>query len=483
MPLRPPQRITLFAFCALLALVVSCGSARAPKRPPNVVVIVLDTVRPDYLSAYGHEHATSPYLERFARAGTRFDRAWSTSSWTLPAHASLFSGTLPAYHRATQATEHIAADVPLLAERLRAAGYQSVALSANMWVSRETGLARGFDSFHDEWSFRQRANAPGAQHPFVAALHDWFQRMRKPEKPFFAFVNLTDAHMPYLPHWEEAQPFFKDQAAWQQAINELFPDNGTGLLVREFGGGKKLDERELGELRALYEGALRRVDAVTEALMAQVDANSDPANTLVFVLSDHGENLGEHDQVNHVFNLYETCLRITLLARGPGFEHGSVNERTVQITDVYPTILKQAGLEPEPDCVGLDLLSTLPEQRTLTASLERPEITLGVFPESLRQSGVLARFDHELVAAVEPECKEILAVGGKSRLYDLVRDPGELAALDSLPPTARARLQGALARLQELQFARRNAAIKGAVRQSVHARAGLKDLGYIGEEK
>jgi arylsulfatase A-like enzyme len=448
-----------------------------------VVVIVLDTVRPDYLSAYDFAQPTSPYLERFAKQGTRFDRAWSTSSWTLPAHASLFSGTLPAFHRATQSTEHVAADVPLLAERLRNAGYQTLALTNNTWVSKATGLDRGFDLLRDQWNIRERRRSMGAQHPTVQALKQWFQRARDPNRPFFAFINLTPAHMPYLPHWEEAEPFFPDRQAWERAINELFPDAGTGLLIRQFGTGKVLDERELGELRALYAGALRRVDAITEALMAVFDEHSDPKETFVFVLSDHGENLGEHGHVSHVFNLYDTCLRIALLARGPGFDPGAEDEHEVQITDVYPTVLKAAGLEPEEGCVGLDLLGDLPERRMLASSLERPVITFDLFPEAVQRSGALARFDHPLAAAIGPEYKQILTGDGVSELYDLRHDPGETNPLPALPPESAQHLAQVLAQQRELGVRRKLAELKGNARQDPQSRKGLQDLGYTGEDK
>ncbi|MBK7644522.1 MAG: sulfatase [Planctomycetes bacterium] len=473
-----PAALALFA-----ALLPACSGKAADAERPNVVVIVLDTVRPDYLSAYGFDKPTSPYLEEFAKEGTRFERAWSSSSWTLPAHASLFSGTGPVYHRATQATEHVAQDVPLLAERLRDAGYQTLGLSANMWVSRTTGLDRGFEEFHDEWSFRQRLRARASEHPFIHALRGWFERVREPKKPFFAFFNLTAAHMPYLSHWEEAQPFFENKEAWQAAITELFPDNGTGLLIRQFGTGKKLDERELGNLRALYEGTLRRVDAITAALMSVVDQHADPKNTLVFVLSDHGENLGEHEQISHMFNLYESTMRIALLARGPGFGAGVVEEHQAQITDIYPTVLRAAGLEPEPICTGLDLRGDLPERRTLTGWLERPTISMGIFPQSVQQSGVLARYDHTLGAAIGPEFKQLLAGDGGSELFDIARDPGETAPLSELPPEPMERLRRVLEAQRALEARRRSADWKGNALQDPHSRKGLQDLGYTGEDK
>jgi arylsulfatase A-like enzyme len=468
---------------ALAILAGACSRPAPAPSKPNVVVIVLDTVRPDYLSAYGATQPTSPYLKRFATQATRYDRAWSSSPSTLSAHASLFSGTLPAFHRATQSTEHVAADVPLLAERLHAAGYQTLALTNNNWISKSTGLDRGFDLLRDQWDIRERRRSMGAAHPTVQALKEWFQRARKPDQPFFLFVNLIDAHMPYLPHWEEASDFFESTKAWEAAINTLFPDAGSALLARNYAGGKPLDEPELERLRNLYRGSIRRADKITEALMGLVDANSAPADTLVFVLSDHGENLGEHGHLSHIFNLYETNLRIALLARGPGFAAGAQEGRPVQITDLYPTILHAAGLEPEPVCVGLDLHGELPAQRMLCASLERPVVSFGSFPPSLQQSGLLARFDRTLESALLGGAKQILAGDGACERYDLGQDPRELNVLATLPGEAERATTEAIARTRAAWQARAAQEVKGSATTDEKTRAGLKHLGYTAGDK
>ena len=120
---------------------LSCGGPHA--KPQNVVVIVMDTARPDFMSVYGYERPTTPFLERFAAAGRRFDRAYSVSSWTLPAHASMLTGVLPAKHGAVWHHQEVSKDTPLLAERLRAAGYQTAGFSTNILVSNRTGFDRG----------------------------------------------------------------------------------------------------------------------------------------------------------------------------------------------------------------------------------------------------------------------------------------------------------------------------------------------------
>jgi arylsulfatase A-like enzyme len=323
----------------------------------------------------------------------------------------------------------------------------------------------------------------GASHPTVQALAEFFARGRDPGRPLFLFANLTEAHMPYLSHWpDEASAFFPGQHEWENAINVLFPDAGQALMARNYGGAP-LAGPELAQLQGLYRAALRRVDRITEALLAAVDAHCDPRNTLVFVLSDHGENLGEHGHLSHIFNLYESNLRIPLIVRGPGFAAGARETRPARIDDLYPTILRAAGLEPEPGCSGLDLHAAPGAQRTIRASLERPVVSLGTFPESLRRSGALARFDRTLESARLGSAKLIQAGDGSCERYDLARDPGELNVLPELPEATQQALSAEIARALALWESRRSFEVQGRATSDTRTRAALKQLGYTGDEK
>jgi arylsulfatase A-like enzyme len=219
---------------------------------------------------------------------------------------------------------------------------------------------------------------------------------------------------------------------WRKAIDELYVDGKAAALTnRHYAGTQPLDEREWELLRKLYEGELLYTDQITKAILQTVDATSDPEETLVFLLSDHGENLGDHGHLSHIFNVYDSNLKIACLARGPGFEAGATERRLVQIVDVYPTVLRAAGLEPEPQCAGLDLCGELPDARLLSASLDYPTITLRTFPKEMRESGVLAPFERELQAAVSRRYKIIRGSDGREEIYDLVADPREEHPLDA----------------------------------------------------
>jgi arylsulfatase A-like enzyme len=434
-------RVVLHAACCL-ALCAACS--RTP--PPNVVVIVLDTARPDFMSAYGHPRPTTPYLEAFAEQATRFDRAYSTSSWTLPAHASLFSGTLPEQHGATQKTPHVGDDLPLLAERLARAGYQTAGFSNNPWVSQRTGLARGFEHFQERWKLGTPRPA-NEDHPTVKAVAEWFASRKDPERPWFVFVNLIEPHMPYTPSWKLARDFFTGEAQWADALARMFPKGRPQAIThRHYAGKEPLTDAEWQELVALYEGDLLACDQITRAIMQHVERAGTLENTLVFLLSDHGENLGDHGHISHVFNVFDSNLKIALFARGKGFEPGRREDRLAQIQDVYPTVLRAAGLEVEPTCSGRDLRDGLSAQRALSASLDFPVLSLETFPAELRASGVLAPYERELEAAVGARYKLIRGSDGSEQLFDLVDDPGEKRPLEPgrVPLATVGELQGAL---------------------------------------
>lgn len=423
---------------------LSCTACSRPDARPNVVVIVLDTARPDYLSAYGHPRPTTPFLERFAAAGTRFDRAYSTSCWTLPAHASLFTGEPPEVHGATQAEVRVREDLPLVAERLREAGYQTACFSNNVWVSPLSGLVDGFEHFYDRTTLVQQQLEPDGQHWTVADVRRWIAQDRDATKPAFVFVNLIEPHMPYYPPEEAARPFLASREDWAQGTIALFPlDKPNFPTVRHYGRKRGLDENEWRVLRGLYEGDLRMVDEVARRIVADLDAALDVKNTLVFVLSDHGENLGDHGHLEHHFNLYDSNLRIALMARGPGFRAGAIEERVTQISDLYPTVLNAAGLEYAASA-ALDLRGALSDQRVIHASLDYPRLILSAFPPALAApGGALEPYKRALAAAVGPRFKMIRGSDGTVEVYDLIADPAELHPLsvEMLDAPTRAELE------------------------------------------
>lgn len=423
-----------------LAVVAGCGSEGDARRP-NVVVFVMDTVRPDLLSVYGHERPTTPFLESFAAEGVRFDRAYSTSSWTLPSHGSLFTGVLPKTHRAHQSELHVADSLPLIQERLAEVGYQTAGFSNNVWISDRSGLNRGFDHFEnyiDDYPKKLRAFAadpqgrhiPVEQHQTVRRVRRWLQEDRDDDRPFFVFVNVVEPHLPYLPPWKYASEFMGDLGERNQAIRAFYPQGvGRPILERHYGRKNPLTEEEWARLTALYEAQLLNVDDVARGVIACVDAVSDPRETIVVILSDHGENLGDHGHLTHILNVYDTNLRIPMIVRGPGFESGAVDTRPVQIHDLFTTVIRAAGLVEGDYVRGLDLRGEIDPDRVMLASLEFPKVSLGIFNQQIHRSGVLKPYSKELLVAIGPRYKLISGSDQKEEIYDLLEDPGETKPL------------------------------------------------------
>jgi len=327
----------------------------APDDAVNVVLIIWDTVRANSLSLYGYDRETTPQLERIARTGTVFENAISTSPWTLPSHASMFTGRLP---HEMSADWFVALDrrQPTLAERFREAGWRTGGFVANHhYTSDDSGLDRGFDRYQDFFvsltqtlvtsSFFQtpsglgallgaRSRSPRAVLKAMLALDLYPTRRRTSDRkhanvvnreflawvdgldrrPFFAFLNYFDAHRAY----------------WS-------PDD----VYARFADTSRTTNR--------YDAAIAYLDAQVGALVDSLDARGLLDRTLVVIASDHGELFGEHDQTGHASNLYRNVLHVPLLLRLPGtVPAGFRVEPIVSMVDLAATISTLARLPGDP---------------------------------------------------------------------------------------------------------------------------------------
>ncbi len=408
---------------------VACSS---PDRSsaPNLVLIVMDTVRVDHLSAYGYDRPTSPFLESFADQGTRFDRAWSTSSWTLPAHASMFTGLLPSGHGATQSHLELAGDPTLLAELLAEAGYHCAGFSNNPWISDKTGLAAGFEDFGELWRKKERPETVWAD-PSSERVQRWLEESWDHDRPFFLFVNLMEAHGPYEPDWIASWATLGGPLEGRRARGAYDPVQDKGFVRQWYGGRQPVDAEALDAAEDLYDSEIRQVDAVVERIVGEVDKWSDPASTTVLIATDHGESFGEHGHVGHAFSVYDTLLKVALLARGPGLEPGAERRETAQLTDLFPTLAGAAGLELDEGPIAMDLRQTLPEQRLLGASYAFPRQVLGTFPPNMRKSDRLDPHRRSFEVGLNGRYKLIRDSLGHEEVYDLLEDPGEERPLEA----------------------------------------------------
>ena len=303
----------------------------AQAEAPNLLLITLDTLRADHLSSYGYHRPTTPNLDRLAQGGILFEYAVANASWTLPSHASLFTGRFPHEHGADWWTP-MNGNYPTLAEALAARGYRTAAFAANTsYVSPEWGLKRGFSRFEvygaslaDDamrtvygrklaltilprlgyFDIPGRKNAKRVNQEFLR----WLDSVGG--QPFFAFLNYNDVHDPYL----TSQPFqtrFSNQVARGDVINFQFQANA-------FRRKPIVTPQEAQMEINSYDGCLVYLDHELGALFAELARRGLDKNTLVIVTSDHGEAFGNHDLFGHGNSLYWETLHVPLIFSWPG---------------------------------------------------------------------------------------------------------------------------------------------------------------------
>jgi len=420
------KRATTLLILILIATGVGgCAESRRPRNNGlNVMLIVLDTVRADRLSCYGNTRNSTPAVDRVAARGVRFENCYANSSWTLPSHASMFTGMYPVGHRATQETLVLSETPATLAGIFTNAGYQTFGTSMNGVVCVDNGLARGFEEFFEAFKLTSRRETTWEKAGFNNQAFERFLAGADRERPFFAFFNYIAPHLPYAPPQPPRSRYVGDSFApeeVQAAMEVRMPDHYM------YG---RIDERGFDLLGRLYEAEINVVDSAVGNLMARLEQQGLLGNTAVVIVSDHGENLGDHGHFDHVFNVYNSLLRVPLIVMLPdGAGGGSVRRDTSQLIDLFPTLLSLCGIEYDGRVDGRDLFAQGAESVDAWAMAEYyyPGQVLSVFdPEELTAN--LTRFlpfMRRLRALQNGEVKLIWGSDGTRELYLLDEDPQE----------------------------------------------------------
>jgi len=351
------------------------GAACSAPEAPNVVLVVIDTARADHLSAYGHSRETTPHLEEFARDAVTYRNVSAPSPWTLPSHASIFTGLPPGLHGLRWASD---ADRPgsgalvgaarpeaeerLLAELLRADGYTTIGISNNVWVSALTGLDSGFQHFwlledggymadYAQWREEHKVPARLADSSAgqsIALLKRALTEIPR-QGPFFAFLNLIEPHFPYAPPDRFRGRLDGDPALYAE-LDQLAQD--PSLELQLLTGAKKIEAAGLG---VFYDEELRYVDATLGHLFRWLKQRGWYDDALIIVTSDHGEHLGEGGRYSHQLSVDEALLSVPLMIKYPGNRGGGGSEENslVSATDVYWTVVsavfgERLPVPPEP---------------------------------------------------------------------------------------------------------------------------------------
>ncbi len=466
---RPRARRLPAALRRTLAIgvlaVVGCAPAasEAPARP-HILFLSLDTLRADRLGCYGSPRDTSPHLDALAASGYRFAQAFAHSNATGPSHASLLTGTLPEVHGIYH-DAHVALSpaIPTVTERLREAGWRTVAFADGGYVVESLGFDRGFDAFESGLEpFDEKLDR-------VAA---WLGEAG--DEPTFLFVHTYGVHAPYVPapeHDVYTDPSYVGPVRTRmEAIrtrSEQPGDPGMGKLRawfwHEMAAFTDADRQYLSDL---YDGCVRTVDEGVGRLLGLLDEAGWLDDAWVVVVSDHGEAFREHDTFSH-HQMYAEELHVPLLVRPPGgLTSGVVVDEVVGLVDVPATLYHLAGLEPPPTVQGRSLLPV--------------EV---VRSRAVRSTSNEAKGYHTLTTA---DLKlHHRTVRDELELYDRARDPGEHA--DLLPGDDGALDERVAALLEEAaRLAAEAAALRARVGDPVPAGAldeeqleTLRALGYV----
>ncbi len=316
-----------------------------PTDGPDIVVIVLDTVRADRMGVYGYERDTTPNLDRWATSARVYDGMVSDGAWTLPSHASLFTGKPVIAHGArgtplgTRLASPLAEGSDTVARALRKAGYRTVGIAGNRaFLTPMWGLAQGFDAWFCQQLREDARRLPYTSADRVTALAK--EVLGRPRGGgMFLFLNYMDAHAPWVPrrgYTDETETLRKRYLpygpGWERQSEQLLAERGA-------------DPEALSTWNAAYDAELRFLDEQVGELLAALPSLGIDEDDYVFVLSDHGEYLGEHALVEHSKDVYEPVLRVPLLVKGPGYSPGR-DATPVQTHDVASLILAAAGLPP-----------------------------------------------------------------------------------------------------------------------------------------
>ena len=414
-------------FTLITALLTACSTGPSG---PSLVLIVLDTTRPDRLSLYGYPRETSPALDALAQESTVYDQAYSTSAWTPPAHASLMTGLYPHTHRVTQSSWHLPQDQVTLAERLSEIGYQTIGIVGNPMVGRAFGWGQGFEQYYETWRPRESTDE---KHPAIAHFQDFLDA--RDEQPFFAFFNFNEPHSPYALPGEA-------RAGW---VERETPPEVSSHWLRHFSGAQPVSSDELQQMSELYDAELLYADQLVGQVTEILSQQGLLDDTVLVVTSDHGENFGEHGMVDHVFSLYETTVRVPLLVRyPPRFAAGKRVAAPVQLVDIYATLSTLAGLDAA-GSQGIDLQSA--EEQNGRPVLLRYAYPLQALSVAGEASPALAAYGHGLWALREGDHKLILSDSGTTQLFDLAADPNETTDLSERDPERRERLRAQITTL------------------------------------
>jgi arylsulfatase A-like enzyme len=394
-----PLALTAFVAPTLGPVEVGTPGRRPWASRPDAVLLIADTFRADNLAVHGAPPEWTPNLNALAERSKVFRRAWSASTWTLPSHASMFTGLTPPQHGATDSKHALAGSLETLAERYHSAGYRTVAVTDAVYVSSDYGLDQGFECFDELWG--EPDTLLERLEPYLAADDG---------RPLFLVVHSYRAHSPYL-----ASP------AARAELGDLAPEETFDALMRaldqessawEHGQPRPASlQRAADRLYRLYRLGCHDLDRLMGTVLERVGTAGLLEHGVLAFTSDHGEAFGEHELLFHGNSMFEEQVAVPLMLHGAGITP-EVSDAQVSLLDLARTLAAATGLEPSPSWGGESLLDTRPP---------RPVMAFGSY-ESRRPLEAALRAEGRKVVV------ELGETGTEPRLrfaFDLASDPRE----------------------------------------------------------
>lgn len=384
----------------------------------NILLISLDSLRADRLGCYGSPDGTSPVLDRLARFATQYSNAFSSSSWTLPTHATLFTGLPPSHHRIVNPATRLSPEQITLPERLSNLGYQTASFISAPYLGRTYGFHHGFRQFFDRASSATRIEShqditsPEISH----AVSNWLSN-QNPRHPFFGFIHYWDIHYDYIP----PEPY-----------NRIFDPDYTGHVTgHDFETDplihQSMAKPDLHHLLALYDGEIRWTDRHLEQVLRTLSRCNLLASTRIIVFSDHGDAFFEHDLRGHGNTLFGELIQIPLLILIPPGFHQKLIPETVDTIAIHDGILKY--------------LESPRDQKQAMVRVNKS-------PAGSR-STIVAELDPVLDCLIQMPWKLIRhRKTGERQLFDLTTDPREHKDLSTKYPALTEELAAQLIKVQ-----------------------------------
>jgi arylsulfatase A-like enzyme len=462
---RPHRALRLLAFGVVLALSAACG----PRPKPNIILVVVDTLRADRVGAYGNPDRLTPFLDELAARGVVFTRAYASSSWTNPSVASLMTSRHQSQHQVLTFASILAASEVTLAEVLRANGYVTAGFSANSGLLPGQGFSQGFETYHaypaqERPETRKMFWPPVRAETVNVAALEWL-KAQPPDKPVFLYVQYMEPHTPYAPPPD----------ALAHVMNGApHPDLPTVNVAAGLGHLQAIEPALQASIQKAYDASIYDLDRHLRTLFQALEERGVLDDAVVVVTADHGEEFSDHGGMGHGKTLYNEVVHVPLLMLTPGDDSARIVESVTPLVDLAPTVLDLAGIRIPARFAGQSLCSLLGDVRCANppvpadgsalselnsnANIDRP------VPGPHRHALVVG--DDKVLTGFEPD---------QVQFYDLAADPGEQHP-DAFDEPTRQALRKRLG--DELGRASENAATPGTRRIDDETRERLRALGY-----